>query len=201
MAGLVSMEEQTALIVEDELPQFEQRLDKGWNRLAKEVAAWAKYNWPDPNKRKPWLGIGEEAGELTHAILKLQQGIRGVTHEDVEDAFADSMIFMSHFFGEFYPDKDHEAGPYYAAPSDENFNFLCGRILTLSGKVIELYEAEVEEYAYATARQLRSEIGNFLALYSSRDLLAVTNEVWAKVQKRDWRKYPEKGRPDADVAA
>lgn len=42
-----------------------------------EVKAWTDKNFPDDHPHQPLLGIAEEVGELCHAHLKMEQGIRG----------------------------------------------------------------------------------------------------------------------------
>jgi hypothetical protein len=52
----------------------------------KEVSDWAEYNFgADRPYTQPLMGLAEELGELNHALLKQEQGIRG-TYEDHEEA-------------------------------------------------------------------------------------------------------------------
>lgn len=66
-----------------------------------ELPEWRNRNFPTSNT--PWYplsGITEEVGELNHAWLKMQQGIRGTTQEHTEhmiDALADTLIYMCDF--------------------------------------------------------------------------------------------------------
>lgn len=60
-----------------------------------EARAWRAMNFP-PEKRDPVrqaLGVCEEAGELAHAVLKMDQGIRTAQVEGVEDAIGDIVIY------------------------------------------------------------------------------------------------------------
>ena len=67
--------------------------------LQLEVGAWALRNFPTAEKWEPLVGMQEELGELSHAFLKIKQGIR--TNEDhatdMKDAVADLLIFTAHF--------------------------------------------------------------------------------------------------------
>lgn len=66
--------------------------------LQNEVSKWADHNFGD--KRDPFLGVVEEVGELSHAILKRKQGIRGTKEEHEEaiiDAVGDIVIFLADF--------------------------------------------------------------------------------------------------------
>lgn len=84
-------------------PKFEHlRSGMPISELQDEHLEWAQYNF-DPNSRKPImmvLGIVEEMGELAHAILKGEQGIRGTQEKfDIiaKDAIGDMFVFMMGF--------------------------------------------------------------------------------------------------------
>lgn len=66
-----------------------------------QVNVWAVHNFgPDVPGWQPLLGIGEEAGELMHAYLKMSQGIRGGREKfvvDASDAVGDLMVFLADF--------------------------------------------------------------------------------------------------------
>ena len=56
---------------------------------------WVDYNFPSQPSYQPLLGIGEEVGELMHAHLKEEQGIRSVNALALkEDALGDIFIYM-----------------------------------------------------------------------------------------------------------
>jgi NTP pyrophosphatase (non-canonical NTP hydrolase) len=64
------------------------------------LEAWSAHNFPGRTSVQPLLGVVEEVGELSHAYLKRQQGIRGTAEEHtaaVEDAVADIVIFLADF--------------------------------------------------------------------------------------------------------
>ena len=68
--------------------------------LQLQVTAWATLNFPDAKPHQPLLGIAEESGELAHAHLKMEQRIRGESHEHHAakiDAVADLVIFLCHY--------------------------------------------------------------------------------------------------------
>jgi NTP pyrophosphatase (non-canonical NTP hydrolase) len=67
-------------------------------RLQEEHKVWREHNFPNSEDIDPFLGIVEEVGELSHAILKARQGIRGTPAEHFEakkDAVADILIYMA----------------------------------------------------------------------------------------------------------
>lgn len=82
-----------------------------FEQLQNEVAEWANRNFGNKEKidlnkdgtRPAWhplLGVSEEAGELCHAYLKMQQKIRGGTEvhiDEARDAVGDIMIYLADF--------------------------------------------------------------------------------------------------------
>jgi NTP pyrophosphatase (non-canonical NTP hydrolase) len=68
-------------------------------KLQLEHVAWATYNFGPRNPIHAALGVGEEAGELQHCVLKMAQGIR--TNEDLiakaKDAVADIIIYLADY--------------------------------------------------------------------------------------------------------
>lgn len=66
-------------------------------RIQAEQNDWSKRNFPNKKPHQPILGAAEEVGELAHAFLKMEQGIRGTKEEHSEkmrDAIGDCCIFM-----------------------------------------------------------------------------------------------------------
>ena len=67
-----------------------------------EHLAWEQHNFPSTmgQYNGPFKGIVEEVGELSHSLLKQEQGIRG-TYEEHEklakDALGDMLVFMLSF--------------------------------------------------------------------------------------------------------
>lgn len=65
-----------------------------------EMISWSSHNFPNAKPHEPLLGAVEELGELSHAHLKMEQGIRGTKeehHEAKGDAVADCIIFLMHY--------------------------------------------------------------------------------------------------------
>ena len=61
-----------------------------------EIAEWVNKNFPNTTATEQFLGVVEEVGELSHAILKGKQGIRqeGLSSIMENDAVADISIFL-----------------------------------------------------------------------------------------------------------
>ena len=68
-------------------------------QLQSESQEWSSKNFPNAKPHQPLLGAAEEIGELCHAHLKLEQGIRtNQNHkEDAEDAIADCIIYLADY--------------------------------------------------------------------------------------------------------
>jgi NTP pyrophosphatase (non-canonical NTP hydrolase) len=66
-------------------------------QLQKEGWDWVKHNFPNGKPYQPLLGVTEEVGELCHAHLKMEQGIRYSTQNDKEDAVGDIIIFLADY--------------------------------------------------------------------------------------------------------
>lgn len=68
-----------------------------FKRIQAEQEAWSKRNFPNKKPYQPILGASEEIGELAHAFLKMEQGIRGTREEHLHhmrDAVGDCVIFL-----------------------------------------------------------------------------------------------------------
>lgn len=68
--------------------------------LQQEVGKWSYYNFEDQSAHRPLLGVAEEVGELCHAHLKLEQGIRGDRRkhiEEAQDAVGDILVYLADY--------------------------------------------------------------------------------------------------------
>ena len=67
------------------------------SEIQKEQDVWSKKNFDNKKPYQPILGATEEVGELAHAYLKMEQGIRGTKAEHehaMKDAIGDCCIFL-----------------------------------------------------------------------------------------------------------
>ena len=67
------------------------------SQLQAEGWKWVQHNFPNGKPYQPLLGVAEEVGELAHAHLKAEQGIRNTTSEDKEDAIGDIIIYLADY--------------------------------------------------------------------------------------------------------
>lgn len=65
----------------------------------RQVALWNARNFPDKKPHQPLLGVAEEVGELSHAHLKLEQGIRNDENLEAQrkDAVGDILVFLADY--------------------------------------------------------------------------------------------------------
>lgn len=68
--------------------------------LQSQISRWSQYNFPNNKPHMPLLGVAEEVGELCHAHLKLEQGIRGTPEalrDKAADAVGDILIYLADY--------------------------------------------------------------------------------------------------------
>jgi len=68
--------------------------------LQAEHKEWVDRNFPNQKPYHGLLGVVEEVGELSHAYLKREQGIRGSQEKhtaDIDDAIGDIIIYLASF--------------------------------------------------------------------------------------------------------
>lgn len=69
-------------------------------KLQQQQRAWVRHNFPSRHDYYSLLGVVEELGELSHAHLKMRQGIRGTKAEHeaaAKDAVGDLVIFLADY--------------------------------------------------------------------------------------------------------
>jgi NTP pyrophosphatase (non-canonical NTP hydrolase) len=68
--------------------------------LQRQLHEWRQLNFPNSDAAQQLLGVVEEVGELSHAVLKQIQGIRGdeQLHEnEMKDAIGDIVVSLAGF--------------------------------------------------------------------------------------------------------
>lgn len=107
--------------------------------LQAELKPWAEHNFPHEYGEgvlpyRPLLGLVEELGELAHAHLKQEQGIRGTAEEQEDkgkDAIADLFIYMADYASKRGWDLQEIVGKVWretVSKRDWNVNTETGRI-------------------------------------------------------------------------
>lgn len=71
------------------------------NKFQNDLNNWLNYNFPNTTSDQQIKGVMEELGELCHADLKCQQGIRGYDSEkeeaELKDAVGDIIIYLTNY--------------------------------------------------------------------------------------------------------
>ena len=159
---------------------------KTLTQIYNEHGIWEAKNFPDSNATDNVLGMIEEVGELAHAILKREQGIRVNENHDAEirDAIADITLFLFGFVKKRYlriEDVIREASYYVIYTSSDISEFISKLSCAVGGLIHNGYAAGDE---LSCGRIL----GN---LYIIADILKIDfqdnlNQVWEQVKQRDW---------------
>lgn len=67
----------------------------------REHKRWLQHNFPNQRPHDALLGLAEEVGELSHAHLKFEQGIRGIDETEYRkqagDAIGDIVIYLASY--------------------------------------------------------------------------------------------------------
>lgn len=161
---------------------------------------WQCYNFgKDQDNDLTLLGICEEAGELCHAQLKLEQNIRGDAkkhEEEMIDAIGDMMIYSMNYLSgmnskifSFTPRTDIEA---VGSDQQHIIRAAVKTVFRLTGKLAE------KPFDLNGVRQIVHQLAYLCAL-KGWDLEKIVRFTWRVVGQRDWKKYPETGRPPQQV--
>lgn len=190
-----------------------------WVRLQNEVGRWAKKNFPASPPGHQILGLVEELGELAHARLKSEQGIRGDVSAHTaaaRDAVADSFIFFMHACSNLGWASQEILRT--ASPEEFQATFSvpkgCSPIArTLKGlsnlveqlELAEISPTAIEKDAHTeAARNSALFYLSGLSAYCTQmgwSLQSILDEVWPKVRARDWTKNKLDGESAAEARA
>lgn len=166
---------------------------KSLQEIAKEAFEWSQRNFGKPSVLDNILGMIEEVGELSHAVLKERQKIRHTDYVAAKkDAIADLTIYTLNYLSALKVDTiPHPI-------SIENIHVYIPSVNTCEWIVSKLNK----HIPFDDSRKEIHSAFNVLALCSmfceveGWDYLEVVNSVWNEVSKRDWIKYPLNGIDD-----
>jgi len=161
---------------------------------------WQNFNFGDQDNELTLLGICEEAGELCHSQLKLEQNIRGdaESHENkMIDSIGDIMIYSMNYLsgmGEkinsFTPRDDVET---VGAEGNRVVRRVILAVFKMAGKLVE--KPDDPNNVRKIVHQLV-----YLCALKGWDLEKIIRETWKHVGQRNWRVYPDTGYPpDAET--
>jgi len=163
---------------------------------------WQRYNFGVQDPDLALLGIFEECGELCHSQLKREQGIRGTKEEhdlDMIDAIGDVTIYTMNYLSGIdkkFPNFSQRT-EVSKAEEDETGQILVRKAVKacfrLAGKIRE------DSKDNNDVRQLVHQL-SYLCALKGWDLEDILRTTWGVVQKRDWRRWPQTGKPDGASA-
>lgn len=169
------------------------------SQLQDEHAAWVTKNFGERrDARHPAMGIVEEVGELFHAVLKSEQGIRG-TREEHEAAIKDAVGDVCIYAMDYATRLGLRLVDVLKSESFEVEVKLDDPLFLALKSATQAYRAATQETG-AAATVIGTEAVDLLtvamaALCNARgwSLHAIVVETWEAVAKRDWARNPASG--------
>ena len=155
---------------------------------------WQNYNFgSDQDNELTLLGIFEEAGELCHAQLKLEQNIRGGTelHEsEMADAIGDLMIYSMNYLSGRGEEIASFSPRHDVTPVSDSGHMQVRQsvktVFKLAAKIED--DPSIHNGVQKVIYQLV-----YLCALKGWDLEGIVRNTWKNVGQRDWKKYPETG--------
>lgn len=185
--------------------------------IQKEMFKWQVHNFGEQNDRRMVLGICEESGELCHAQLKGEQGIREGTDDSdatMKDAIGDICIYAMNLLsnvGEGMPgiaaQKEVEKTSDNERIGDSVLGIFCTAAKIETARKTRVVNPparhpsappEVAPIA-RHAQQLFMHL-NMLCGLKGWNLEQIVRETWKEVGKRNWKRYPKTGLPSENAA-
>ncbi len=177
--------------------------------LQKELYFWQEYNFGEQSDRRMVLGICEESGELCHAHLKLEQGIRGNQDQlraEAKDAIGDICIYALNLLS-----NHHENVPMIATGKGhgrvEDLERIGNAVLDIFCCVARIVTAQKMEAVNPPppirlerppeitplirhTHELFMAVNTFCA-WVGWDLEEIIRDTWKEVGARDWKQFPK----------
>lgn len=159
--------------------------------IVEEKNAWEAKNFPNTTKgslQNAVLGVIEETGELAHAHLKADQGIRGTEDEHAaaaRDAIGDCLIYLigvaKHSGVEFVNAVYIHQDPHTLSPELAIFRLAnrVGRLASDLANFPQLTTRHIGEIYWALGDYCR---------HRDWDIMEILIETWNEVKQRDWTK-------------
>lgn len=176
-------------------------------QLQDELKPWTAHNFGVQEPWKPLLGVVEELGELQVATQRLDAlkelkpetiGVLGLQPKeleaDVEDAVADTVIFLADFC--------NTMGFDLTAILQRKVTFLDDELVVVgrlahaflkSTQGIRGSEKDHREAMEASVASLYGGLNRFAEEHLHYQLLVLVEKVWNRVKQRDFKKDPKAG--------
>lgn len=157
--------------------------------VQEEVGLWSRQNFGHQSADNPLFGLAEEVGELSHAHLKGEQGIRHTPDEIKhlkQDALADIAIYLMDFCSRIdvklvgrWINSDFVVKEYK--------DLILKDIIILTGRICENYLRG--EDVSMNAERLLMNLSKY-AFNHDWDFEQILVETWDKVRQRNWKENP-----------
>ena len=167
-------------------------MNKTLQEIQSELKVWTEYNFGNPTPEVAILGMIEELGELSHAILKEKQGIRQSDFlADKKDAIADLTIYTLNYLNA----NDFK---YYGNQLSKSYLTECEILQDISVQIgmLDNEVSGIEMFTNSGNIEYLISLLKGLCNMFEIDFLTTVNEVWEQVKLRDWKKYPKDGRTE-----
>lgn len=181
--------------------------------LQKELFRWQTYNFGEQKDRRMVLGICEEAGELCHAHLKLEQGIRGDQESlkaEAMDAVGDICIYAMNLLSNrqsqipaIRPDEGMAKTTDLERIGDAVLSIVCcaARIET-ARKTVKTSPTPPHPTAPKVTPPIVQHTNELFMMVNGLcslvgwDLESIIRDTWREVGARDWKHFPKNGRDE-----
>jgi NTP pyrophosphatase (non-canonical NTP hydrolase) len=169
------------------------------DELIDEVYSWSVRNFGEQPVVNPILGMIEEEGELAHAVLKSQQGIRGsADHHRAAalDAVADCFIYLANFAGTTQTAKELDDWDWMRTAHGLTFGSLgfpysvINDVFALHDGLSGLLGAFQSGSPYGPWMRKVATVLYGIATYYGESLPEVVSHTWYRVRERDWQADP-----------
>ena len=180
---------------EKELMEHNIGIGREFSKIQREVGSWAWKNFKEKaSGMNPLLGIIEEIGELSKAILKKDQGIRGTPEKhdrDAVDAIGDIMIYLMNHLNVVHLEIAPIASTMYLGRIDlstDNF----GTIEDVRKQLVVLVARLIPGISDLESKSNGSSVGSLMmyldvmARTYGKSLIEVVTDTWSIVSKRNW---------------
>ena len=165
------------------------------NRVKAEQYEWSLENFGRHPAADPALGLIEELGELSHAILKQRQNIRGSSEEHdaaAKDAVGDMAIYLL--------DVVSSISSQIVRPLETPHSTVPVFFLSTSVGALAMH---VGQNNFSSVPQIAELILNALNTYCLQrgwSFAEILDETWAQVKQRNWKKNPQNGASEQVLA-
>lgn len=171
-------------------------MNKTLQEIQSELKVWTEYNFGKQTPEISILGMIEELGELSHAILKEKQGIRVSDFlADKKDAIGDLTIYALNYFNSINKTVVFETQANdFTSKTEHLISFIVTRQIGRLTATVYTRKGYTDT-ALSSCRIILRWLDSY-SRFLGFDFTTLVNEVWEQVKLRDWKKYPKDGRTE-----